>query len=72
MGFKALSEQKPHRQIEQNKDIVTCVDDLYDYSIVPMLGELSSINNAKNKVFAEYKRQILSNKSVDLYKEIKQ
>lgn len=72
MGFKALSEQKPHRQIEQNKDVVTCVEDLYDYKIVPMLGDINSINNAKNKVFAEYKRQILPDTSVDLYKEIKQ
>lgn len=72
MGFKALSEQKPHRQVEQNKDIVKCVEDLYDYNIVPMMGNVTSLNNAKNKVFAEYKRQILPESSIDLYKEIKQ
>lgn len=71
MGFKALSEQKPHRQVEQNKDVVKCVEDLYDYNIVPMLGDINSINNAKNKVFTEYKRQILPKTSIDLHKEIK-
>ena len=50
LGFKAISEQKPHSQIEKNKDIVGCVEELYDYEIVPMLGKTENVNKIKKEI----------------------
>ena len=72
MGCKEMPcGQSPHRSIEQNKDIVNCVEDLYDYDIVPMLGNLKDISKAKEQAFSRYQREVLPQASVDLYKEIK-
>ena len=66
LGFKALSEQKPHSQIEKNKDIVGCVEDLYDYDIVPMLGKTEDVNKVKKEIFHQYNRTPLKHESVDI------
>lgn len=67
LGFKPMKcGQKPHSQIEKNKDIVTCVEDLYDYEVVPMLGNVKNIDKAKNEVFQSYERKPLTEKPIEL------
>jgi hypothetical protein len=66
LGFKALSGQKPHSQVEKNKDIVHCVEEDYDYDIVPMLGNAEDVNNIKREIFSRYKRTELEHKSINL------
>ena len=66
LGFKAISEQKSHSQIEKNKDIVGCVEELYDYEIVPMLGKTENVNKIKKEIFQQYNRTPLKQDSVDI------
>lgn len=66
LGFKALSAQKPHSMVETNKDVVHCVEDLYDYEIVPMLGSAKSVNDVKDKIFTEFQRIPSKESSVDM------
>ena len=57
LGFKPMRcGQLPHSQIEKNKDVVKCIEDLYDYDVVPMLGKSKDLNMKKEEIFYKFKR----------------
>ena len=71
LGFKAICKEIKHSLVEKNKDIIHCVEDLYDYKIVPMLGSTKFTNKIKEELFDKFERTISKDKPINLEDKFK-